>query len=249
MKALLLISVMVVSPLCIAAQELYNPARSYNYFIREAKASDNNGTKIVVNENGDTTLVAQYKLQHSLNNSLQEFTRVFKGTPFFKNGWYKGTLNAKSGQDVNFLMAYNIQQDVLYIVKNAGADAVPIRPDEFTIEGHTFRKYENVFLETLYMRKNILLKGYECVLSSNSSNKTGYESSGGDSGFEGEFRKSQKFFTIQDDDLQVVSTGKKALQTFPKAKRTQLELFVKKNNLNLKTQNGLVELFKYYDTL
>ncbi|UTA69142.1 hypothetical protein [Emticicia sp. 21SJ11W-3] len=249
MKALLLLLVMVVSPLCMAAQELYNPARSYNYFIREAKASDNNDTRIVVNEKGDTTLVAHYKLQHSLNNSLQEFTKVFKGTPFFKNGWYKGKLSAKSGQDVTFLMAYNIEQNVLYIVKNAGADAVAIRPDEFTIEGHTFRKYDNVFLETLYLRKNILLKGYDCVLSSRFTDKTGYEPSGGDAGYEGEFRKSHKFFTIQDDMLQVVSTGRKALQSFPKTQRPVLEQFVKQNNLNLKTEAGLIELFRYYDTL
>ncbi|RFS18465.1 hypothetical protein D0T08_04230 [Emticicia sp. C21] len=236
----------MASPLCLIGQK----AGGYDYFVRDAKIADNNQTKIVVNDKGDTTLVAYYKAQNSINNSLQEFTRVFKGTPFFKNGWYKGSMSSESGKDMKFLMAYNIEKNVVYIVQNSIGDAIAVRPDEFTIEGHTFRKYENIFLETLFMRReNILLKGYDCVLSSNYVEKTGYEPQGGESAYEGEFRKSHKYFTILEDELHVVSLGKKALQTFPKGKRPLLEQFVRTQKINLKTEHGLVEVFKYYDSI
>lgn len=249
MKTFILTSALVALPLCIIGQELYNPDKDYKYFIREAKIADNNETRIVINAKGDTTLVAHYKSQNSMNNTLQEFTKVFKGTPFFKNGWYKGTMRSENGKDLSFLMAYNIQKNVLYIVENAQSDAVAVRPDEFTIEGHTFRKHEDIFLETLYMQQNILLKGYDCILSTGNAIKTGYDAQGGDAEYEGEFRKYHKYFTIQDDMLRVVSMGKKALQAFPKGKRPLLEQFVRTRNINLKTEQGLIEVFKYYDSL
>lgn len=249
MKAILLFSALVALPLSVAGQQLYNSPQGYSYFIRGAKFTDNNQTKIVINEKGDTTLVAYYNPQDIVNQTSQEISKVFKGTPFFKNGWYKGTISSEKGKDMSFLMAYNIQKDVVYIVESAKNDAVAIRPTEFTIEGHTFRKYENIFLETLYMKQNILLKGYNCTLSSTHVEKTGYEAQGGDFAYEGEFTKSHKYFTIQNDMLQVVSTGRKALQSFPKEKRASLEQFVKNNKINLKTEQGLVEVFKYYDTL
>ena len=249
MKALVLLSALVALPLCVMGQKLYNPTKEYNYFIREAKIADNNETRIVINDRGDTTLVAHYKSQDVVNKTLQEFTKVFKGTPYFKNGWYKGTMSSESGKDMNFLMAYNIQKSVVYIVENQESDAVAVRPEEFTIEGHTFRKYENIFLETLYMQQNILLKGHDCVLSTGNFEKTGYEAQGGDFAYEGEFRKYYKYFTIQDDMLRVVPLGKKALLTFPKGKRPILEQFVRTKSIDLKTEQGLIEVFKYYDSL
>lgn len=251
MKTFVLLFTLVALPLCVIGQDgLYNPSKDYKYFIREAKIADNNETKIVINGKGDTTLVAHYKTQNSINNTLQEFTKVFKGTPFFKNGWYKGTISSEGGKDVSFLMAYNIEKSVVYVVENAQSDAVVVRPEEFTIEGHTFRKYENVFLETLHMRRdNILLKGYTCVLSTRHVEKTGYEAQGGEFAYEGEFTKYQKYFTIQEDMLRVVPLGKKALLTFPKGKRPLLEQFVRTKNINLKTEHGLIEVFKYYDSI
>ncbi len=250
MKTFVLTFTIVALPLCIMGQELYNPAKDYKYFIREAKVADNNETKIVINDKGDTTLVARYKSQNSMNNTLQEFTKVFKGTPFFKNGWYNGSMSSEGGKNVNFLMAYNIEKSVVYVVESPQSDAVIVRPEEFTIEGHTFRKYENIFLETLHMRReNILLKGYTCILSTKNVEKTGYEAQGGDFAYDGEFSKYQKYFTIQEDMLRVVPLGKKALLTFPKGKRPLLEQFVRTNHINLRTEQGLIEVFKYYDTL
>lgn len=246
MKTFVLLFTLAVAPLYLIAQK----AGGYDYFVRDAKVADNNQTRIAINDKGDTTLVAYYKMQNSINNSIQEFTRVFKGTPFFKNGWYKGTMSSESGKDMKFLMAYNVEKNVVYIVKNSISDAIAVRPEEFTIEGHTFRKYENIFLETLHMRReNILLKGYDCVLSSSFVEKTGYEPEGGEAVYAGEFRKSHKYFTIQEDMLRVVSMGKKALLTFPKGKRPLLEQFVRTNHINLKSEQGLIEVFKYYDTL
>ena len=249
MKTLLLfVALWAISPSLIA-QQLSEGKNDYSYFIRKAKIVGSNDTKIVITDKGDTTLVAHYQAQDVVNKTSQEFTKVYKGTPYFKNGWYKGSITTESGSSLKFLMAYNIEKNVVYIVENPKMDAVSIRPEEFSIEGHTFKQYENVFLETVYLQKNILLKGYECILSDKRAyEKTGYEPQGGEAEYEGEFTKYNRYFTIQDDLLKIVPIGKKALQVFGN-KKSFVEKYVKANNINLKTEHGLIEAFKYYDSL
>lgn len=218
----------------------------YDYFLRKMQIAGSSDSRIVVNKNnGDTTFQAYYNSRDVVNNTQQEFTKTYKGTPFFKNGWYKGKISTESGKDMEFLMAFNMQKNELYIVEDINKDAIIIKPEAFTIMGHHFSKFENAYYEIIYISKNSLLKEYSCVLHSNNTEKTGYESSGE---YEGEFVKSSKFFILKDESVVQLPRGKNLLNLFGE-KRPLVEEYIKTKNINLKSENGLVSIFKYYDSL
>lgn len=218
----------------------------YDYFLRKMQIAGSSDSKIVVNKkNGDTTFQAYYNSRDVVNNTQQEFTKTYKGTPFFKNGWYKGKISTESGKDMEFLMAFNVQKNELYIVEDINKDAIAIKPEAFTIMGHHFSKFENAYYEVVHISKNTLLKEHSCVLHSSNTEKTGYEASGE---YEGEFVKSSKFFILKDESVIQLPRGKNFLNLFGD-KKPLVEQYVKANNINLKTENGLVSTFKYYDSL
>lgn len=218
----------------------------YDYFLRKMQIAGSSDSKIVVNKkNGDTTFQAYYNSRDVVNNTQQEFTKTYKGTPFFKNGWYKGKISTESGKDMDFLMAFNLQKNELYIVEDVKKDAITIKPEAFTMLGHHFSKFENAYYEIIHISKNTLLKEYSCVLHSSNTEKTGYESSGE---YEGEFVKSSKFFILKNESVVQLPRGKNFLNLFGN-KKPLIEQYVKTNNINLKTENGLVSTFKYYDSI
>jgi hypothetical protein len=221
----------------------------YDYFLRKMQIAGSSDSKIVVNKNnGDTTFQAFYNSRDVVNNTNQDFVKTYKGTPFFKNGWYKGKISTESGKDMEFLMAFNLQKNELYIVENINKDAITIKPESFTIVGHHFSKFENAYYEVVHISKNTLLKEYSCVLQSNSGEKTGYEASGGVGEYEGEFIKSNKYFILKDEAVVQLPKGKHFFNLFGE-KKPLVEKFVKENKTNLKSENGLVSTFKYYDSL
>lgn len=218
----------------------------YDYFLRKMQVAGSSDSKIVLNKNtGDTTFQAYYSSRDVVNNTQQEFTKTYKGTPFFKNGWYKGKMSTESGKDMEFLMAFNVQKNELYIVEDINKDAIAIKPEAFTIMGHHFSKFENAYYEVVHISKNTLLKEHSCVLHSSNTEKTGYEASGE---YEGEFVKSSKFFILKDESVIQLPRGKNIFNLFGD-KKPLVEQYVKANNINLKTENGLVSTFKYYDLL
>jgi hypothetical protein len=218
----------------------------YDYFLRKIQIAGNSDSKIVVNKNnGDTTFQAYYNSKDVVNNTQQEFIKTYKGTPFFKNAWHKGEISTQSGKVMEFLMAYNMQKNELYIVEDVKKDAITIKPESFTILGHHFSKFENAYYEVVHISKNTLLKEYSCVLHSSNTEKTGYDSSGE---YEGEFVKSSKYFILKDESVVQMPRGKNFFNLFGD-KKLLVELYAKANNLNLKTENGLVSTFKYYDSL
>jgi hypothetical protein len=218
----------------------------YDYFLRKIQIAGSSDSKIVVNKNnGDTTFQAYYNSKDVINNTQQEFTKTYKGTPFFKNGWFKGEISTQSGKDMEFLMAFNMQKNELYIVEDVKKDAVAIKPETFTILGHHFSKFENAYYEVVYISKNTLLKEYSCVLHSNNTEKTGYDPS---SEYEGEFVKSSKYFILKDESLVQLPRAKNFFNLFGD-KKLLVEQYAKINNINLKSENGIVSTFKYYDSL
>jgi hypothetical protein len=82
-------------------------------------------------------------------------------------------------------------------------------------------------------------------LHSSNTEKTGYDSSGE---YEGEFVKSSKFFILKDESVVKLPRGKNFFNLFGD-KKLLIEQFIKNNKINLKTENGLVSTFKYYDSL
>jgi hypothetical protein len=221
----------------------------YSYFTRSQRVEGGNDTKIEVNKKGDTTLVAYYASNDAITNSHREFIKTYKGTPFFMNGWYKGNVRANGLKDSEFLMAFNVEKRVLHIVTDASKDAISIKPDEFTIKGHTFNRFENRFFETIYDKKSIVLKENLCVMSpTNVFEKSSYDIDNAGGGFEGEFVKSYNYFWLKDNELRLITKGKKIANLFD-SNKSLVQEFILKNKINPKTEAGILEIFKYYDSL
>ncbi|WP_394994450.1 hypothetical protein [Emticicia sp.] len=223
---------------------------TYDYFLRKIQIPGSSDSKIIVNKNnGDTTFQAYYNSRDIVNNTHQEFTKTYKGTPFFRNGWYKGKISTENGKDMEFLMAFNVQKSELYVVEDPSKDALTIKPQAFTISGHHFSQFEKAYFEVIYISKSVILKEHSCVLNANSSvEKTGYEISGGVGEYEGEFIKSSKYFMLKQDEVVQLPKGKQLLNLFGNKKDVVGE-YIKENKINLKSENGIVSVFKYYDSL
>lgn len=243
------IYIFFIASLMLSSELFGQKTNTYDYFLRKIQIVGSNESKIVVNKKGDTTFQAYYNSRDVVNNTHQEFSKTYKGTPFFKNGWHKGTISTENGKSLEFLMAFNVQKNELYVVKDPNQDAITIKPESFTIAGHHFSQFQKAYYEIIYISNNTLLKEHACVLNVGSSEeKTGYEASGGVGEYEGEFIKSSKYFLLKQDEVIQLPRGKQMLKLFGNRK-VEVENFIKENNINLKTENGIVSTFKYYDSL
>ena len=49
-------------------------------------------SRIEVNEKGDTILISEYRNPNIKLQTNSDLTKIYKGTPFFKNGWFLGSM-------------------------------------------------------------------------------------------------------------------------------------------------------------
>lgn len=227
--------------LSVAAQE----KKLYSYFVPEIKTPDN-ATRIEINPKGDTVLIASYRTIDAINKTNNEFTKIYKGTPFFKNGWYKGFIVENNGRESGFLMAYNLQKKVIYLVTDPLLEATPMKPQTFWLEGHTFKLIKGKYFEPIYEGNSIILKEYQCLLqSSRATQRTGYEA---EAEYEGEFVKFVKYYVVIDDKWREITMGKRFYKLFGNQAET-METYVKKNALNPSKEKDLAMIFKYFEAL
>lgn len=234
--------------ICLGFSSNSQEKSGYNYFVQDIKTPDNS-TQIEINKKGDTVLVAYYKVNNLISRSNQDFTKVYKGTPFFRNGWYKGVLRTDNGASLNFTMAYNIQKEEVYLASIPGQDATVMRPQSFTLLGHTFRQYKNQYYEVIYEGGSQLWKEYQCTLHlSKSGQRTGYEAEGGVNEYDGEFVKSVKYYLKEEDRLKEIPSKNRLFKLFGD-KSADVKNYAKNAKLNLSAEHSLVTIFRFYDSL
>lgn len=245
MKRIPCLTLLFFGCFCAIAQEKQQP---YNYFVREARITDL-GHEIEVNKKGDTVFIAHYREQNQINGSNQDFIKTYKGTPFFRNGWYRGKFQTDTGMEWEFLMAYNIQKEEIYLSGGPNQDATVMRPPSFSMQGHTFRYFKNQYYEVIYEGESQLWKKYECTLHFNKSEqRTGYEVEGGANEYDGDFLKSAKFYLKEGNKLRELPTKNRLFRLFG-AKSDDVKNYAKTKGINPGTEHSLVSLFKFYDSL
>lgn len=62
----------------------------------------------------DTVLVSEYKNPNIKLQSRNDFARVYKGTPFFNNGWFNGSVSLAGGGISKGYMAFNLVTNSLF---------------------------------------------------------------------------------------------------------------------------------------
>lgn len=230
----------VVSFKTVLAQ---NTTTSYFMDKLSVQASD---SKIEI-RGKDTVLVSEYKNPNIKLQSRNDFTKEYLGTPFYKNGWFKGTIVMETGGVSKGYMAYNILSNSLFFAIGENKEAVEIRPLEFTIAGQTFRKFRNQFVAAgeLYYQKLVegqteLFMNLKCkYVPAVEGEKNGYEQTG--DGYEGYFEKEANYFINYHNKMQRV--GRK-FKVFGENEQKAKE-FADKNNLSLQNASDLVKIVRH----
>lgn len=204
-------------------------------------------SRIEVNGKGDTVLISEFRNPNIKLQTNSDMTKIYKGTPFFKNGWFYGSMILDGALTTKGFMAYNLTTNTIYFSLNEKQNAIEIKPDEFTIKGIVFRKYTKQYVASgeIYYQQLVegefeLFKQYYCKYNPrNLGETTGYEMSG--DGFEGYFEKELIYYTIYNNKMERI--GKKFSvfnQNEGKAKN-----FAKNNNLSLKKEIDLIKIVKF----
>lgn len=204
-------------------------------------------SRIEVNGKGDTVLISEYRNPNIKLQTNSDLTKIYKGTPFFNNGWFSGSMILDGALTKKGFMAYNLTTNTIYFSLNEKHNAIEIKPDEFTIKGIVFRKYTKQYVASgeIYYQQLVegefeLFKQYYCKYNPrNLGETTGYEMSG--DGFEGYFEKELIYYTIYNNKMERI--GKKFSvfnQSEGKAKN-----FAKNNNLSLKKEIDLIKIVKF----
>jgi len=199
----------------------------------------------------DTVLVSEYKNPNVRFQSQNDFKKFYKGTPFFNNGWFKGSITTEAGGVSKGFMAYNVLTNSLFFSIGEDKDAVEIRPKEFTLNGNTFKKFRNQYVAAgeLYYQKLVegeteLFRNFKCKYTpAVVGEKTGYEQTG--DGYEGYFEKETAYYINYHNKMQRV--GKK-FKIFDENEEKAKE-FAEKNNLSLQNPTDLIKIVKHINGL
>ena len=199
----------------------------------------------------DTVLVSEYTNPNVKLQTRNDIGKVYKGTPFFNNGWFNGSVLLAGGGVSKGYMAYNMVTNSLFFSIGPDKEAVEIKPLQFTLDGNTFRKYRNQYVASgdLYYQK---LEGGEIELFKNikckylpavEGEKNGYEQTG--DGFEGYFVKETTYYIVYHDKMQRVGRKFKIFdQNEEKAKA-----FADKYNLSLQNPADLIRIVRHINGL
>ncbi|MES2794582.1 MAG: hypothetical protein V4683_01385 [Bacteroidota bacterium] len=237
---------------CKAYSQQRPPQHTYSVLKVNTPALD---SRIEVASNGDTVLISKYSIQDVNTYSRQFVEKVYKGTPFFKNGWYPGLLYFEDNSDGNGTLAYNLINNIVYFSLGDKSEAVEAKPIGFTISGQTFqkldKKYQNVntgYFELIFGDKKVdLFRQYSCVYSAKiTGERTGYEQEGGN--YEGEYIKMHKLFLGYNENVVELKSNSGIYKQFGDY-RNAMEKFGKENKVNPKNEEGKIKLVVYFSYL
>ncbi len=213
MKALTTILLVTVSFYATAQVGIADRGqRTFN--LNEQKIHSNSDV-IKVNSKGDTVLVSSFQ-SNNLNQQVRtEIEKINLGTPFFKNGWYKGNLTFQGSEPVTGTMAYNLVDGKPYFSISPNTPAVATNPKTFEIEGTRFYNFGNEYLnasdsyyEVVNDGEPVLLKEHLARYVKHSvDQQNGYDVSRPEE-YAGEFQKFNKYYFVIQKNMVLVKNNR-----------------------------------------
>jgi hypothetical protein len=209
------------------------PAKEY--FVQNLKFSSSD-SKIDVNSNGDTVLISYFKENNLRLNTLNIRELVYKGTPFFINGWHKGTVILEpNGKSSSALLGYNLAQNKLYVSLGADRDVMEIEPYAFEIANHVFKKYNKQYAGAGDFYYEKLTEGHIELFR---LNKCRF-------GYEGEFLKKTEYYINWREKMQIVSNNYKIFEPYSK----EAKKYASDNGMSIKKPNDLLKIVNFVNEL
>jgi hypothetical protein len=233
--------------------QIYNSISQVEYqenrIINSSKYCYNStNSKIEVNGRGDTIMVYDFELLNNNFPPLLNYTKSFKNTPYYQNKWFSGSVFSEDKTLTKGIIAYNLEYSSLFFSEGSNQQAIELKPKEFVLNGKVFKKFRDVYgqagdvyYEQLVHGEIEIFKQYYCSLKIR--NNDGYRASL--SGYDGEFEKENRFFTIFANKMTRIGKSFNAFGLFaPQAKE-----FAKKENLKLNRERDLIKIAQYINQL
>lgn len=236
----------------LSTRLVFGQNKTTNYIVEKYKTAATD-SRIEVRPNKDTVLISSYTTQNSKNSTRNEFDIVYKGTPYFQNGWYKSDIYFTEGsKPIRGTIAYNlINQKVMYALSGT-SEAKESNPNSFIINGNHFLKLNDYFsnagtyyYQKIHIGKYQLFKAHLGIYTQlKSLDKSGYEPEPNE--FEGEFTKFFKYYVAEGNQLVYLKNIKKYFKSKGlSSEKIEALLGNKKSDINNDT--ALIALFKYLE--
>lgn len=185
------------------------------------------------------------------------------GSPYLYTDWKSGTVIDKGGKAYpNTLIKYDayadaveINQDgTVMVLNNSQYNTFTLNfADDATnkVIRHTFRSgYTTIpglsskaYLEVLYDGSVQLLKRYDVKFVEEVVNSYGTAAQ------TKRFQRSEKYFVLRDDKAAEFKMNTKSFLVAIGDKQAELEKFISKEKIKLKTEADLIQIMTYYDSL
>ncbi len=185
----------------------------------------------------------------------QKYTNI-KGSPYLYPDWQKGTVKLSNGKvykDVNLML--DLVSDEVFFKSPTGDDMLSFVDDvtEFTITDGQKTMYfnkgfnpvdeftKNTFYQVLQKGTIGLLKKTRKVILETKA----YNSASTDQ----QFDEQQYYYLLINDKLLRTKKDKKAILSALPAKKNEVEAYINKEKLKLKTDEDLTAVIKFYNEL
>jgi hypothetical protein len=201
------------------------------------------------------------KSQYLLNDITGAPVTVFNyedvhGTPFLIDGWSAGTIKLSNGNTYkdNLFLKYDIKDDILYFKGTKDETLTFVDPVvEFAIvvnqneqhykNGYNFTKEysDKSFFEVLADGAvQLLKKTKKVILESKLYNSATTDKS---------FNDVNEYYIVSSGKVTLIKKDKKSVFTALGNKQSELENYIKTNNLNIKNDKDLAKVIAFYNSL
>ncbi len=180
------------------------------------------------------------------------------GTPYLQNFWLAGVVKMQSGKTFkNIELKYNLLDDrllfrnpkdttaALEFVENVKEFSITNTNNQQMVFKNGYPSYdkfdESTYYQMLFSGKKSLLKKNMKILMERKAYNTATA--------EKYFDNIVIYLFAENDKVGKLKISKKDLMEFFSDKKVEIENYLKKENINLKSDNDLVKVFSYYQSL
>lgn len=173
------------------------------------------------------------------------------GSPFYNNDWQHGSVKLESDVELKLdSCKYDIYVGKLMFLNNNNPlyFSNPTDIESFNIGETKFINQKsgnnNKFYECIYCHKDLkLLKEYKCIFIE------GRETDGIVPATKDKYTLNSYLYLKEKDSLIKIKQNKRFILKILKDKEDEIKRYIKENHLNLKKENDVINVFKFYFTL
>lgn len=211
-------------------------------------------TNILISQVSDSSW--EYLGREFPNGTFNTFNSKVKGSPYIEKSYQKiKFLNQKDGQ---FSGKYNAYHDVIEVLTSSGKKYFsPSKEHPFSVhfsgtnktyKAYLINKKKSAFFRILVSNKKAtLLTRDVMLLTKEVLPKSGYDKYKAPT-FK---REKSKYYIYYNDENSVVKIPRKKSKFYKVfgISSSKIKKFIKKEKLNIKKENDLIKIFKYYNSL